>query len=346
VWELYRNNYNNVRYAFQDVVSSNPVDKRHGAKRLLGVAMLAATIGGVVEMFRRRNEWTPKKDKAFRDSFAPDWDKNGVIMPTQVAGGVVSYINGKYLMPQLLFGELIQSAAQSKDPAEATGRVVGAIMDDFLRSNAALDPAQEAIVNRRMDTGKAITTETGWRAALDRFDYFVKKTMAPGFAQEVGKMRMAATGEQAGYGRTYSMKERMQGMLGLRVNSYDVKQQLSFRLSDLDRQWNEISKRENTELKRIANMKTAAPETYAERSREIAEKAERQKGQLQLRAVKLYSDSYEMGINPAGPMMDKRTKLPMQLRLAYIARKLREQGRTADGLKIEELRAMRGGGKL
>lgn len=343
-WELIRNNINNVRYAMRDLASDNPVDKKHGARRLLGLALLAGGVAAFINERKRKNEWTPAKDKAFRESFAPEWDRNGIIIPMNVAGSVVSYVNGKYMIPQLMFAEMMQAGTSGENPAHATGKVMGALLDDFLRSNAALDPANEALNNRRMDTGKAITTETGWRGALERFEYFAKKTMAPGVAQEVGKMRMAVTGEQAGYGRTYSMAERMQGLMGVRLNSYDLKQQLSFRLSDLDRQWNEISKRENTELKRIVNMRTAAPTEYTERAASIRENADRQRGELQLRAVKLYRDAYEVGLSSgdvARAMNDKRTRLPVDLRLAYIARKLREQGK--ESLTVEELRAMRRG---
>lgn len=346
-WELMRNNVNNARIAYEDLTSSNPVDRKHGARRLLGIVMGTAAVAAALEWARAKFGWTDKKEQAFRRSFAPPWDKNGVLAPVQsMEGGTASYINSKYLIPQMQFGEIFKAFTEGKSAEDTLKKAWQTMTDDFVRSNAAVDPALEAISGKRADTGKPISSEEPGSLASkwDAFDHFMKR-IAPGIAQEAGKMRMAITGEQAGYGRKYTMTERLQGLMGLRTNTYDIKQQLSFRLSDMDRQWNEISKKENTELKRIAGMKGADPGAYAERSKTIKETADRQRGELQLKAVQLYADAFEVGLTSgdvAKAMNDKRTKLPLELRNAYIARKLREQGKEVPAT-VEELRAFRRG---
>lgn len=347
-WELMRNNVNNAWYAFRDLTSSDGTDRKHGARRLMGIVLGAAAVAAGLEAARRKFGWTDKKDQAFRESFAPEWDKNAVLAPVEsMDGGKASYINAKYLIPQMQFGEIFKAFREGRTPGEVFKKVWQTFTDDFVRSNAAVDPALEALSGKRADTGKPISSEQpgSLAAKWDAFNHLMKR-IAPGIAQEAGRTRMAITGEQGGYGRKYTMKERLQGLMGLRVNTYDIKQQLNFRLSDLDRQWNEISKRENTESKRLQAMKQAAPDTYAGRIKAIKENAERQRGELQLRAVKLYADAAEVGLTPGDvskAMNDKRTKLPLDLRLSFIARKLREAGRDASTLTIEELRSIRKG---
>lgn len=332
-WELYRNNYNNLRYAIQDMRSDNPTLQAAGARRFMGAALITGIMAGAYSWQRSSHDWTEEKDAAFRRSFAPPWDRNGVLLPVKTDGTKISYVNGKYLIPQQTFAELAQAASEGKDPEDGFKRFAGAVIDDFYRSNAALDPLTEAMTNRRAETGKPITTKEGFEGQRERFEYLMSKALTPGVATEAGKIRQAVSKEDAGYGRTYSLQERLQGMMGLRVNTYDVKQQLTFRLSDLDRKWNEASKNANTELRKIASMKEGNPSEYQNRKAEIDAYEKKQKATLRRAALQIYSDAMAVGLEPKdiGQVMNNpRATLARQLRLLGKARELRAKGKTGE----------------
>lgn len=240
-YEMFRNTFHTAGLAQWEMRSGNPVLQAKGARRLAGLAaMVGLTAVPLLRAFSSyKSGLDDEKQEAFQRSFAAPWDKEGALLYVEAEPGNVAYVNPQYLIPYNEITKGLAAVASGESPEKVAGDVWDAYAQDFFSSGVHVSPLIEAYVNQKNikvlsgQKGTPITNEDGPNGFWERFDYVLDKTVRPGAAEKALRLRKAFTGEQGEYGKKYTVDEQMKRTGGLRVNNYEIKKSLYFRLRDI-----------------------------------------------------------------------------------------------------------------
>ena len=217
-WEVYRNYGWNLKYAFDELRSNSAAIQARGLRRLGGVSTIAALAGGglaaLIGLVSGGSGTDDERNKKWRKWFAAPWEKDAVLAFDKFDENGVSYYNTSYLLPQVTMMELIQAAADGKDPAESATRVVDRLSEQFVNGSVHLQPLVSAWMNQDR-TGRKLTNREGVEGAMIRADNAMQTILEPGFAAKIERITYALR-EAEKNGRSYSVEEEMKRLAGVR----------------------------------------------------------------------------------------------------------------------------------
>lgn len=316
-YEVIRNTINTAKIGMQEIKSGKPVLVRRGARRLAGLSIVLAASSPFAAMALSKvltGDDDEKKREALQRNFVPEWDKNNSLVVTKLKDGKVSYVNHGYLIPYAEITKGVQAVMNGADAEEAVSNVFTAYADDFLTQGIHIAPIIEAAVNQKgfrtiltsPKSGSKITQKGGVPGFVDRFAHVVDKAFKPGAIAELDKVKKAATGELAEYGRQYTLEERAVRFMGLRENTYDLSRTLRFRFRDLDGRWDDVSNVEkNITRKNLPPDKARTEQRYVDEQRKL----------LENQAEQLRKDAATLGISDDDiKAAQKETRLVKALR--------------------------------
>lgn len=214
-YEVYRNFAWNIRYAVQDLRSGNAPLVRKGIARAIGAATVGTlAAGGLQAIFQGLAGTDDDRNRKWRKWFAAPWEKNAVIVFTDYTPEGVSYFNTSYILPQATIAELAEAARSGEDPADAAGRVVAHVWEQFMGSSVHLQPILAAL-NNQDRAGRPLTYKDGFAGALERLDEAQKTILEPGWAAKLERLEYALRGAEK-RGRLFSVDEEAKRVLGIR----------------------------------------------------------------------------------------------------------------------------------
>ncbi len=219
-FEVYRNYGWNVRYSLQEIASKNPALQRRGVARLLGTAAVGSLAAGGLSALLGSVAGAggdDERSQRFRRWLAASWEKNGNLVFTRFDNQGVTYFNTSYLLPQSTMTELVNAGRAGDDPADAAGRVVGHLWEQFMGGSVNLDPILAAVTNKDR-TGRPITTKEGLPGVAARADYAGAVILEPGWAQKLTRLTYALRDAERN-GRTFSLEEEAKRLMGVRAFS-------------------------------------------------------------------------------------------------------------------------------
>lgn len=215
--EVYRNFGWNVRYATEELSSGNAAMMQRGLQRLAGIGAIAAMAGGGLAALLAATGAAggdDERNKLFRKWFGAPWEKDAVLAFREFDGEKVSYFNTSYLLPQTTMMELMQAMREGENPADAAGRVVNRLYEQFIGGSVHLGPLLSATMNQKR-SGAKLTYQTGVAGAAERLDEPLKTILEPGFAEKIERLTYAVR-EAERNGTKYSIEQEFRRIIGLR----------------------------------------------------------------------------------------------------------------------------------
>ena len=249
-YEVYRNFAWNARYAVEELASGNPALIGRGAQRLIGVGGIAALAGGGLSLLLSKGGADSGADddrnRKFRKWFGAPWEKDSILAFSKFDDQGVSYYNTSYLLPQATMAELLQAVREGVDPADAAGRVVGRLWEQFAGSSIHLSPLLAALSNRDQN-GRELTFQDGLPGLAERTDKVVETTLEPGWTKKLTRVIYALRGAEKN-GRLHSVDEEALRAMGVRqmTRSWDYLTQHTYR--DMRDRYEKIRSQANREL--------------------------------------------------------------------------------------------------
>lgn len=133
-WEAYRTLGWNMRYAAEDLQSSNPAQRAAGARRAAGVLAVLAGSYGLSSLSRQLLGISPEEASDAREFQAP-WDKNAQLFYTDKNPGQLGYINLSYINPYSgiadLSSPIIHGLSSGEGIDEITGQMFAKAIEPF-----------------------------------------------------------------------------------------------------------------------------------------------------------------------------------------------------------------------
>ncbi|HEY1049325.1 MAG TPA: hypothetical protein VGE39_06210, partial [Prosthecobacter sp.] len=243
-YEVYRNTIWNLRYAMRDLGSGRGAMIERGLKRSLGLAVVGSlAAGGLQAVLQGAAGTDDERNKKWRKWFGAPWEKNGVLVFTNFNEKSVSYFNTSYLIPQATLMELVNAAASGEDAADAAGRVVAHVWEQFMGSSVHMGPLLAAVTNTDRN-GRPLTYEKGVLGMAERIDAAAQTIFEPGWAAKIERLEYAFR-EAEKKGRMFSVDEEVKRLVGVR---------------EFTRTWPDLVKRQydnfarrNSEIRAAAN---------------------------------------------------------------------------------------------
>ena len=104
--EMYRTQANLLRYGLKEMTSNNPLVRRQGARRLMGLSTALYLPFGAAELGKYMYQLTDDHSNRFQRSFTPSWNQEGPIAFTGVEKNekgetIVNYIPTSYQFPHV-----------------------------------------------------------------------------------------------------------------------------------------------------------------------------------------------------------------------------------------------------
>ncbi len=190
--EVPRNLAWNIRYASQDIRSSNPHLIADAARRLAGVAAITAISFALPSLGMLFGYSPPDDDKKkkFMKWFAADYEKGKSLTFTRLDEDGVSYFNHSYIVPQAALADIIKATAtDAVDDNIGTAAInsVKRVMDYFGVGQNMIQSAIEGYSNRD-HFDRALTNEDGVKGTLAKLDHVAETYTDPGYAKSATKI--------------------------------------------------------------------------------------------------------------------------------------------------------------
>jgi hypothetical protein len=187
--EMYRNSFQIVRGALRKMQSQNPYIRQIGARQLIGFTTTVGIATPVaMESAHKITGITKKMYQAYKDRFAPDYEKASEVMPVTEQQPDRSWkaSNLSYLLPYdavaAPFKAAMQALAEGKDTdentiklyTEALGSFFTKAVEPFIQPSIAYETSQELIPN---NDGQFRTKQGGLIADIKNDDDWINKVM-------------------------------------------------------------------------------------------------------------------------------------------------------------------------
>lgn len=237
--ESYRVAYNTIQLGFLESSSDNPEIRKIGAKRLAGAASyqagksaviaafgVAVGVGaqGLVGMFSDSEEEKQRR-KDIR-LFSPDWTQKANLLMLRFGDGKFAFIDVSSSDPYGNFDRIANSIIEGESIGESFGDALFQIVEPFIGVDIATRRFGNIAYNRK-DTGGKIYNEadTYLEQGKDILKYLYEGTIEPGTFKSIRKI----------YNSDDKLVELVGQLTGLKPYRIDVREQLGYRLRDLQK---------------------------------------------------------------------------------------------------------------
>jgi len=187
--EMYRNSFQIVRGASRKMQSKNPYVRQIGARQLIGFTTTVGIATPVaMESAHKMTGITKEMYQAYKDRFAPEYEKASEVMPVteQQADRSWKASNLSYLLPYdavtAPFKAAMQTIAEGKDTDQGTVKLYTNALNSFfqkavepfIQPSIAFETSQELIPN---NDGQFRTKQGGLIADIKNDDDWISKVM-------------------------------------------------------------------------------------------------------------------------------------------------------------------------
>ena len=235
--EVVRTGYHTIRYALQDLQSSNPAVRGMGAKRLAGLVAVAS-LPAAVSMTSRWLANLDAEDEEDLRRFLPEWSANSaLIYQGNPKPGRYRLVDASYLDPWNYLKKPITALLRGEDVGAglraAMLEAAAPVASEGLMTKVVLDLGR----NRQPNGAPIWNEQAPILEKLQAQAAHVGKALEPGLVTQARRMRLAAAGKVSDTGRAYVLEDEVQAVLtGARSLSVDVGQGLLFRAKTFERE--------------------------------------------------------------------------------------------------------------
>lgn len=236
--EIFRTSYHNLRYAMEDLRSSNPEMRKAGAKRVAGIMMALGAGYAVSHVSRLILGIDDKTDQDIR-RFLPRWDKNAQLVFTgKNDDGTYSYINWSYQNPYSYLTDASLAILSGADEKTLNDKMIEAAAEMFrpFTSEQIFSKALVDVMRNQTDTGRQIYNPED----PDRWQKIVghlAESVEPGTGTRMReKIIPALKDEQPDYGRKLDpATEIMAEVSGIKKQNFSFDQAIQYRAREFRR---------------------------------------------------------------------------------------------------------------
>lgn len=313
--EMFRNAAWIATYAVQGMKSNNPVLRRDGAKKAVGLTAMALAPYITATLSRKATDSDDDEVEAFQRWFVPPWDRGEELVILENSGTKKRYVPMGYMLPHYELTRAINigvKAAQDPNPEIAFSKAMGGLLSDYFGPGAFVGPLGEAVFNKRL-SGGPITMAEGARGALDRVNY-LRSAWSPNIVDPLFQSWMAAMDRKGTYGREYDLAEVALKLGGIRARTVDVEKNLPFTMREFSGRWRNAATYANVAKRKYPADKAKQDEADAYR--------ESVQDELKKQYRQFYLDAQKLGVSQTSFMKAEKE--------ALISRELRVAARTND----------------
>lgn len=231
--ETFRTTYHSLKYAAEDLKSSNPEVRKAGASRLLGITAALGLPAAIALTSREVNGIRKEEEEDVR-RFLPPWSKNSQLMFLGRDNGTVDFVNLSYQNPYSFIPDTVIAAALNGNDKELQERFTDAF-SEFLRpftSEQMLAAAAMDNMRNKTKTGKQIfNPQDPWNKVWSDKTKHLLQAVEPGTLTRLRtKIVPSITDDQPDYGRKLEPGVEIGAELtGIRREKLDFKQGLTFK---------------------------------------------------------------------------------------------------------------------
>ena len=266
--EIIRTTSNNIAMGLKMSSHANPLIRQMGIRRLMGASMTLYGIGkGISETAYYLTNTTENQWNAYKRSGAAPWDKNKNLIPIKGwKNGESAFINFSYFTPYDMFDDTIDAAinqamSQNINPQEVNSYVIGLLFGEngpvrellgpFISEPLGFDRFLDVTTRGgRTKEGFRIYTEADMqqdlRAVITKSINHIVDGVKPGIITTAEKIKMGFEGDLNRSGKSINLKDELLALFtGTRIMRIDVKKDLRFIASNLNRSLRSVDETEN-----------------------------------------------------------------------------------------------------
>lgn len=298
--EILRTGTNITATALKEMSSSNPAIRQMGIRRALGAFMTSYATGtGLVQIAQFLTNSTDSQWDAYKRSAAAPWDKNSSLLPIEGwKDGESAAINFSYFSPyDSLFAPLEAAvnlaAAQKLNPQETDAYVMSLMFAEDGPVMTLLSPfitepiGYDRLLDVTIRKGKKSQGGTVFSAGDDLPDKFAKSLayildgVKPGVLVSGDKIAGAFGKDLTKGGKPLNLKDELLALLaGTRIIRIDVKKDLKFATSNMNRMLRAVD--ENEDFYNVDNYQNNTPGDMVETFKKMQEEAFRIQKQMHI----------------------------------------------------------------
>jgi hypothetical protein len=298
--EILRTGTNITATALKEMSSSNPAIRQMGIRRALGAFMTSYATGtGLVQIAQFLTNSTDSQWDAYKRSAAAPWDKNSSLLPIEGwKDGESAAINFSYFSPyDSLFAPLEAAinlaAAQKLNPQETDAYVMSLMFAEDGPVMTLLSPfitepiGYDRLLDVTIRKGKKSQGGTVFSAGDDLPDKFAKSIayildgVKPGVLVSGDKIAGAFGKDLTKGGKPLNLKDELLALLaGTRIIRIDVKKDLKFAVSNMNRMLRAVD--ENEDFYNVDNYQNNTPGDMVKTFKKMQEEAFRIQKQMHI----------------------------------------------------------------
>ena len=266
--EIIRTTSNNIAMGLKMASHANPKIRQMGIRRMMGAGMTLYGIGkGISETAYYLTNTTENQWNAYKRAGAAPWDKNKNLVPIKGwKNGESAFINFSYFTPYDMFDDTIDAAinqamSQNMNPQEVNSYVTGLLFGENGPVRELLGPfiSEPLGFDRFIDvTTRGGRTKEGFRiytdadmeqdlrAVITKSINHIIDGVKPGVMTTAEKIKMGFEGDLSRSGKAINLKDELLALFtGTRIMRVDVKKDLRFIASNLNRSLRSVDETEN-----------------------------------------------------------------------------------------------------
>mgnify|MGYP003652687657 FL=1 len=266
--EIIRTTSNNIAMGLKMASHANPKIRAMGIRRMMGAGMTLYGIGkGISETAYYLTNTTENQWNAYKRAGAAPWDKNKNLVPIKGwKNGESAFINFSYFTPYDMFDDTIDAAinqamSQDMNPQEVNSYVTGLLFGENGPVRELLGPfiSEPLGFDRFLDvTTRGGRTKEGFRiytdadmeqdlrAVVTKSINHIIDGIKPGVMTTAEKIKMGFEGDLSRSGKAINLKDELLALFtGTRIMRVDVKKDLRFIASNLNRSLRSVDETEN-----------------------------------------------------------------------------------------------------
>jgi len=233
--EIVRTSVNLVRLTASDLASPNPMMRKIGARRMVGMTVATGWAAAASTLSMALMGIDDDGDEAIRKSGAP-WSRNSNLLYVGFdKNGLPEYFDISYSDPYNYLKRPL-TAILTKGDMTATLKSIGVdIFSPFLGPDIASSAIGEAVFNQKMDGGRVYNSAADIGTQISEIAGHVGSAIAPGVVGNLGRIVKASRGDSSPYGKKYSLENEITALVGFRKMTLDPLLGLKFRAMDYNR---------------------------------------------------------------------------------------------------------------
>jgi len=224
-WEVFRTSKNTVVTIKEELSSDNAEVRKIGAQRLVG-AITAATVTASLAAATRFFLGIDREDDENAREFMPPWSRNSdILWVGQSEDGSWNYVDAGYTDPYSYIKGPLKAYLRGEDWGSGVADAVSEALEPFVGTEILTGTLADLRERMKSDAFAALPLRDQSEEVFER----LSKAFEPGSVTQLRRMRKAFTGEVERYGKAYDPKvEVFNSLTGIRINTLDVQQSLSF----------------------------------------------------------------------------------------------------------------------